>query len=246
MPVGSIRLSSDTTINSNGKKNLSLCNDFQFEIINGSQRGDFSGNITFSNHLGQSVIDYVLAGHSSSQNVAKLDILNQSESDHLPLSITIKINSNQFGRLAPKMRWFPSRISRYQENLNNILRQQDTVTLNSLNKVIISASIKQTSVVPKKSAWFDHECLTARKICFRKLQIFRKFPSVFTKNEYHSSRLVYKELCAEKKCIFRDKNIARLNSVRSSKDFWRVARIINGNNALKPIRANLDNLVANF
>jgi hypothetical protein len=250
LPFHSIRHSSDSIINTNGKKILSLCNDFQFEILNGAQRGDFSGNITFSNHLGQSVIDYVLAGLNATQYVAKLDILNQLESDHMPLSVTLKLNdisSTHVSRLAPKMRWLPSRISQYQGNLNNILRYQNPVTLNSLNNIIIAASVKPTfSVIHKKSAWFDHECWKARKNCFRKLQIYRKFPSVFTKNEYNSYRLVYKEICSDKTRLFRDNNVTRLKGIRSSKDFWKVARIINNNNALRPIRANLNDLETHF
>jgi hypothetical protein len=85
------RVSEDTKVNSFGRKLLQLCKSTGLRIGNGRKPGDEKGQFTFYNHLGASVIDYVLAEKDYFDIVTKICIGDFNVwSDHAPVEFTLK------------------------------------------------------------------------------------------------------------------------------------------------------------
>lgn len=76
--------------------------------------------------------------------------------------------------------------------------------------------------------------------------MFRRSPSQNNNNQYRHALASFKELCTYKKSNFLKISIARLNNIRSSKDFWNLARNLNHNKVTKGIGANLNDLEVHF
>ena len=88
------RISEDITVNPFGRKLLQLCKSTGLRICNGRSPGDKSGKLTFYNHRGTSVIDYVLAEADHFDIVSQLNVGEFNEwSDHAPLEFQLKCMS---------------------------------------------------------------------------------------------------------------------------------------------------------
>ena len=83
------RSSADEVCNACGREMLSWCNLYGLGIANGRGYGD-EGGVTFVGHQGASVVDYaILPMDLMEERVRKLEILNRTESDHLPVALAV-------------------------------------------------------------------------------------------------------------------------------------------------------------
>lgn len=110
---GCRRQSKDREINQEGKKIIELCDSFGLAILNGSTVSDNEGNFTFIGHQGFSINDYCLAGLNWCEIVQDMEVKVADFSDHLPLSIVIKLNiniqnDNRKRNIAPRIKWHTS------------------------------------------------------------------------------------------------------------------------------------------
>ena len=80
------RKSEDKTVNHFGRKLISLCKTTGLRIVNGRHHGDSSGNITFYNANGISLIDYLLVSENNFDLILHFNSGNfNSFSDHAPI-----------------------------------------------------------------------------------------------------------------------------------------------------------------
>lgn len=85
------RKSMDSTCNSHGLKLLDLCKATSFRIVNGRIGQDFNGELTYINHMGSSVIDYLLVNEKDFHCINNFRVDQFCEwSDHCSLSFVIK------------------------------------------------------------------------------------------------------------------------------------------------------------
>ena len=89
-PECSKRKSMDIGINTFGRKLINLCKSSSLRIVNGRHSMDLSGNITFYNATGKSLIDYLLAEPSRLDSVKTFSSGNfNTFSDHSPITFSI-------------------------------------------------------------------------------------------------------------------------------------------------------------
>lgn len=92
--VGEIRRSQDKTINTGGRKLLKICEEWGLYIANGRVNGDSTGEVTFvggNDEVCASVLDLVIClGPDALNKVSSLQIQARPESDHLPVTMTLK------------------------------------------------------------------------------------------------------------------------------------------------------------
>ena len=124
----------------------------------------------------------------------------------------------------------------------------NTSTINEfkdLDALIINAIEPQTTF-KKNNEWYDAQCEFLRKESFVYLNLFRKYKSVTFKDKYLFLASKFKEICKIKKENFRNNQILKLNTVKNSKEFWKLAKAINGQQTLLSINAELEDLVDHF
>lgn len=85
------RFSRDRVVNNEGLRLLELCNNFNLQIVNGSTKGDRSGEFTYFSPRGCSVIDYILVPYNIINSIMDLKIGTRTESDHQPLLLSINL-----------------------------------------------------------------------------------------------------------------------------------------------------------
>ena len=85
------RKSSDNVLNQFGRQLLSLCKSTSLRIINGRHQDDPNGSITFYNHNGSSLIDYVMTFDDSYDSIVLFEsgVFN-AFSDHSPICISLR------------------------------------------------------------------------------------------------------------------------------------------------------------
>ena len=81
------RKSKDKVVNGEGKKLIELCGKRNLYMLNGAVEGDWSGEYTFVNKNGCSVIDYVCVEMNLIGMIRKLNIEELGFSDHMLLIV---------------------------------------------------------------------------------------------------------------------------------------------------------------
>ena len=111
------RKSKDKSINSSGRKLLQLMESTGMIIANGRVKGDESGEYTFLNSNGGSVVDVILTDRGIFSNIDKVEVKERLESQHLPVSVDIFIpdfQKNSFSNVVKseykRIRWSEKKI----------------------------------------------------------------------------------------------------------------------------------------
>jgi hypothetical protein len=85
------RVSQDLTINPCGRELLAFCKNYEVHFLNGRVGKDAGiGDFTFWGNNGRSVIDYYIFASRLFVNVLAFEILNRTESSHMPLGCSIE------------------------------------------------------------------------------------------------------------------------------------------------------------
>ena len=87
--------SKDLNHNSFGLSLIELCKTYGIHILNGRSPGDRDGEITCVANDGCSIVDYFIVSSSLFPLVSKFEIVNRSESVHLPLSCCLSFNISE-------------------------------------------------------------------------------------------------------------------------------------------------------
>ena len=230
------RSSMDKTVNWQGKRLLDAVENIGGIVLNGRSVEDAEGNYTFCGVMGSSVIDYGIGSYSFLQYVTKFSVASKPFSDHMPLVIEIKIPKNTESvvenETLNKLFWSDKNCNLYRNNLslasiNQPLKVNCSVDelLSSLTSKIKSAHIKPSkkSVFTPKQKWFDWKCFRLRSTMLKNLKNFRKDHSSRNRFIFISSKTKFLAVCKQKKLDFQNNDIARLNIVKSSKDWWKIS-----------------------
>ena len=232
------RISKDKTYDTKGKKLIELIDNVGGLILNGRQSEDRPGNYTFCGSVGSSVIDYGICSYDFLKFVDEFNVGTKPFSDHMPLTLKLlsTVDKNlKACSMPPKLKWNDNKHDKYCESLesfsiiNNLLSTENIETKLQLilNKIYYGADkIKNIKFFDSHNRWFDSRCEAARRDMLQKLDWFRKYNLITFKNLYDISKHFYKTLCSEKKQNLLSQDIDKLNHVRSSKEWWKLAHSI--------------------
>lgn len=129
----------DTTVNSEGRKLLKLCEELGISIVNGSVNGDLQGKVSFvrgSQENCASVLDFVLSvGIEGIQKVNKLTVEERIESNHFPVTLELigkhgnkghsTVDNGGGEKKSKKLNWQPVNGEQFQEHLTEAWDSQD-------------------------------------------------------------------------------------------------------------------------
>ena len=89
----------EVTINTSGRKLLTICSSHSLENANGQTPGDRLGNFTCFNNRGAIVVNYLVLSRSLVKNVINIKVLPPNfESKHAPITTIFKISFIKFGK----------------------------------------------------------------------------------------------------------------------------------------------------
>lgn len=87
---GGSRNSKDRKINGDGKKLCKLMGEQDWWIMNGNTKGDEEGEWTYTGSRGESVINYMLGNEEVKEEIVRLVIEKEVDSDNHPVTIWVK------------------------------------------------------------------------------------------------------------------------------------------------------------
>lgn len=233
------RKSKDVIVNGKGKDVIKLCSDYGLVIMNGRTNGDMEGEFTFASGSGASVIDICAVSQDVLQSIDKFTVGNQIWSDHFPIELSLKIrvdkSSDTTSNLLPKLIWKENYKSNYQIVIKEVLeatktqQQKAYLEFNDISKVIKDSYdkiYKNGFKYPQKQKWFTAKCYNARNDSFKKLQEYRNLGNNINRAKYIKANKKFKEICNEAKIAYNQKLNEKIEKVKNSKDWWKIAREI--------------------
>lgn len=172
-----IRKSKNTVINARGRLLLSLVSDIGGHILNGMVNGNDEGEYTCVNVRGSSVIDYVIVNEWMHQCVVSFCVVENVDSDHLPLAATIRQEMEEGAEeeeRQPARRqerkeficWGPEEVASYRESTDTEEWEQVPVSRTEVEEV----ERNRTEVCGDKS---DYN--TSKKIRFQEMVASRLY-----------------------------------------------------------------------
>ena len=119
------RFSADRTVNNFGKTLLDVCSTFNIHIMNGRCGNDIEkGDFTYIGNNGASLIDYIISSSVLFDYVIEFSIKSRTESDHLPITLSVKTDltrptdaSDKKVNTAYRFYWESNKVEQFRENL---------------------------------------------------------------------------------------------------------------------------------
>lgn len=247
------RKSKDAVLDGNGRMVLDFLNDTGGVILNGRTPADPDGEMTFVGGRGMSVIDYACCSLDAIKWVKDLQVVSKPYSDHLPLKLVLKNNYNpeldSNLKLLPKLYWPKSNGLKYAASMQRLCDEQTRKNYESVDKEVdhlkekiysVAKSQRKPTNFSAENKWFDFQCYNSRKQVFNKLNVCRKFGNIESlRQNYLESKRKHKMLCDQKRKSYELASIEKLNQVKDSSTWWKLANemrnrkyIINGNISL--------------
>lgn len=252
------RISKDNICNQNGTNLLELLQLYDSIILNGCTNGDTEGQFTFIGGQGKSVIDYCAINNEWLDHIRKFEVLSKHFSDHMPITVECTTETNVHQRnldLIPRMKWCKQNVHSYQQSLDEyisrILTTPETCEGHS-NQIIqcirnSSNTGQKNPIKTFKQKWFDRECMNARQKTFDLLNAMRRNPySNELRRWYIRSNTMYKQLCLSKKINYETIQALSIAQTNNTKDFWKIAKEINGLNHIIGAGVSADDLSVYF
>ena len=235
------RNSKDKILDSKGRQLLSFLDDCGGIILNGRVISDSAGEKTFCGVMGSSVIDYCICSYDLLKCITEFRIDSKPFSDHMPLSIkfcVVEDKSTKAISLPPKIPWVQKNCEQYRNQLSNLVSVtylQSEISIQEKLDVCIDkikcASIKyqvKKHFVPRND-WFDAKCENFRQRMLKSLDTYRDTGLDVDRIRYTQNRSKYTKLCDEKKLDKKIANINKLNTVKNSAEWWKLANFLRKN-----------------
>jgi hypothetical protein len=243
------RTTVDNHVNCFGDQLIEFCSIFDCVILNGLQEQQFDNSFTFISTGGCSIVDYFIMSCElfSLLNVKTLKVNDVTESDHLPISLLVELESESImsesckehiETFTGKYVWNKEKEGNFiekfkSEDCQNLLKNATALLENDVNGALNvfvkcmkdASSCMYRNVKEKKvnikSRWFDEECREAKKESRQKLKIFRKTRLDEDRIVYVQARKKYRLLIKHKKKIFKKvKADTLVSSMSDSSLFW--------------------------
>jgi len=232
-------------INEYGKALLELCCTFSIHVLNGRAQGDRNGELTCFTANGSSVVDYTIVSPELYDKVLRFRIGDQDQFTHLPQCISLACNvctpsaqdssTDHSGRQRLFFQWSDSSLVRLVESdlipvFYSDLEAGDAVrAANTLSSLLQNISdVRQYKFVKerplKQQPWWDNELDDAKAVKYKCLRFLRKSRLEIAKSKYRAARNKFKALVKLKKSKYKRQLRERLESCKSSTDFWKFVR----------------------
>jgi hypothetical protein len=136
------RRSSDSIIDSHGKKLIEIMDEANYVLLNGRSNGDYPGKHTFANANGKSTIDLVFINSKASHYFSDLKVLPNADTTHLVIqsqfdnSKNLQATQNQNKNPNYKLRWDVKRRDDYVNQIKYELTRELT-RINLVQRVCI-------------------------------------------------------------------------------------------------------------
>ena len=171
----STRKSEDKHVNTFGRKLLELCRASGLRICNGRVNGDSNGKYTFYNHLGSSVIDYVIVDSNHFDIIDNMHVCDfNTWSDHAPVEFTVRCKYDMLRAINETIEQDCTRthsVYQWNDDQLNVMRQELENRVTSLYEVIddidrsnvsVDDGVDQITLILKNI--FDPHCCTEIKV----------------------------------------------------------------------------------
>ena len=245
------RTSMDSNVNMFGNHFLSLCENFDMFIVNGTN-ADFSCEFTYISSTGCSVVDYFAMSSCLSKHCVGLSVLHRTESKHMPITFSFLCNSictksscSAYSYKYERYRWSEDKSHEFIVNARSdfaqtcfnealhLLDEDINLALDKFNEGIIYAGECMKKVIyignEKQQRWFDVECKMEKKLLRQCLRKFLKHKSVEDRKNYVTKRKEYKCLLKRKKADHKRKLLDSLyRHKQDPKLFWNIIRSVRG------------------
>lgn len=242
MAVKQDRNSRDTVVNTKGRHFIQFCYDYGLIILNGRTTGDEEGELTFISRVGESVIDICAMSAEILHYVDNFCVENKIWSDHFPIALSLNIKLDQAkednnSNLLPRLHWKDNLKCDYQRHVTNALQQKinsqerEYLQFGEITNIIKDAYgriYKGARNITQKQKWFTAKCHDARNVSFKKLEIYRANRNDENRKRYIAANKKYKEICQEAKAKYSRKLDELIDKVHDSKDWWKIAKEIRG------------------
>ena len=234
------RKSKDTVINSKGSEFINFCSDYGLFVLNGCSKGDEEGQFTFVSGVGQSVNDICAVSQNILESLKYFSVESQTWSDHLPICVMLECKlvskKSNSQKLLPKLWWDDKSCHLYRQNLDQNLfslsPQSSELNLKYLTSVIKKSApkLKRKNVhFVAKQKWFNSKCSNARQKTFKWLRKFQKSNSTSHRLKYINAKQNFRKVEKEAKRLYSEQLDNKINSVKNSKDWWKLAKDVNSN-----------------
>lgn len=234
------RNSKDELIDAKGKQLIETCESFDLCLLNGRTKSDMEGEFTYLKGNGCSVIDYAVINGDWHDLIEDMQVGNQIFSDHMPLSIDCGVHTKipiaKDLSLLPRLIWKDSEANEYRRQLDDCITRMIPEWSHALlypsfltSIITFSAESKaRRKDYVKKQPWFDEDCFKARKKALGSLNLFRELNSETARKIYLEANKLYKTLCEQKKTIYFNEMANQIAVISNSKEFWAIAKKLNG------------------
>lgn len=165
------RKTEDKNVNKNVKNLLKICEDLNLVLLNGRIKGDETGKITYvggNNTFQGSVIDLVLMVDGDNiQIVESLEIIDSIESDHLPVSFKISVNTKNVDRNVnretdnnykrEKIIWDNEKAQKFRDTIREVIKNFEDEDAENYDWIKIKLSIWKAARDAGMTKWIGGE-----------------------------------------------------------------------------------------
>lgn len=213
------RSARDKVINREGKVMLEEIEVRNWNILNGSWRGDEEGDFTYVGNS-STTIDYVLANQEATEKIEKFEIITRTESDHLPLTVNLGMDEEskeKFKSLANNLEFNEGTSNETIEELNL-----------KIDQIVSKKTVKNTNKKPNFMGcnWYDQDCKAKKREIYK---VLRKVKKGFGEIDVvRKKRREYKVLCKTK----REEKLRliqeEIKQIKSETEAWKYINKIRG------------------
>ena len=237
-------------VNRHGRELLNFCINTNMCIANGRVGTDkHIGDFTCYFGKFPSVVDYLLTDCDLLNYIDDFYIANRLESHHLPICCSFKTS---VALESKEKTYIECDLQRYRlkedatqlfleklqsqnfQEIERLLNNEELEgALNQLNKYITTSADNMVENRIRKTdsrirePWFNDHCLSLKKMCTRKLKLFRKSRNNDLLNDFLAAKKHYRNVYTAEKLNFKERERADLIEnlkVNDSKEFWKIVR----------------------
>ncbi len=236
--VNLARKTTDITTNTRGNLLIKMLRKYTLIVLNGTSKEDASGQLTYTSHLGKSLIDLALTNLAGLTWVNGFNVLPFTESDHFPVSLSIKYSSTTptSHKQITISKWD---YSINKEKLNNLCETFRPILnanarnslletlLNELETVLKKVGIIKTINLPQyihHKPWANTDTKLTKKEMKKKLRQFKNEPTTTKLNVYISAKRLYQKTIKLAKLNYWNDTTWAISKAKSSTEFWNLLR----------------------
>lgn len=176
------------------------------------------------------MIDYVITNVNAWEEVTEIEEGNRTESDHIPLEVTIEGPEIVQGErkeviIRKESIWTEEGVEHYHERCKGwvcTLKDNNQIWRDIKDKVKESLLKKEKKIIPWKIGrrrWHSTEWSKKKRELRRELKKLKK--GKITKEEYVNKRKDYRKWCTKERSEFEKKEEEKLRSIRTEEEVWR-------------------------